>query len=105
MVEAAALGALGGDAEGRRYEGGEGCLRLLGQHQAAQPAGRIGEGRGDRVDAVEPDRAGGRLRARAALAALLRMTLRVRRARWVARLGDARRRGQAALAGWPARIV
>jgi hypothetical protein len=33
------------------------CLGFLGQQQAAQPAGRVGQGRGDGVMAIQPDRA------------------------------------------------
>jgi hypothetical protein len=41
---------------GRRQARGQRRFGVLGQHQAAQPARGVGEGGGDRVQAVEPDR-------------------------------------------------
>ena len=55
VVEPAALHLLGRYRPGRRLALGEGLLRLLGQQQVAQPAGGVGERRGDGVQAVEPD--------------------------------------------------
>ena len=62
VVEPAALDLLGRHRPGRRLALGEGLLRLLGQHEVAEAAGGIGERRGHRVQAVEPDGAAGSLR-------------------------------------------
>jgi hypothetical protein len=44
---------------GRRQACGQRRFRVLGQHQAAQPARGVGEGGGDGVQAIQPDRAAG----------------------------------------------
>ena len=62
VVEPAALDLLGRHRPGRRLALRQGLLGLLGQHQAAQAAGRIGQRGGHRVQAVEPDGAAGRVR-------------------------------------------
>ena len=55
VVEPAAIDLLGRHRPGRRLALREGLLGLLGQHQVAEAAGRIGQRRGDGVQAVEPD--------------------------------------------------
>ena len=62
VVEPAAFDLLGRHRPGRRLALGEGLLRLLGQHEVAEAARGIGERRGHRVQAVEPDGAAGSLR-------------------------------------------
>jgi hypothetical protein len=53
----------------------DGRLGFLGQQQAAQPAGRVGQGGGDGVVTIQPDGAFRRLRlARARMLARLELT-------------------------------
>jgi hypothetical protein len=64
-VEARAFDALDRQRPGLRHACDQGRLRILGQQQALQPAGRIGERGCDGVQSVQPDRAawGGRARS------------------------------------------
>ncbi len=58
VVEPGTVGAVHGKRPGLREQGCERGLRLLGQQEAAQAAGGVGQGGRDGVVAIEPDRAG-----------------------------------------------
>lgn len=62
LVETGAIDLLGGHCPGRRQELADRGLGLLGQKQTAKSAGRIGQGRGDGVVAIQPHRAFGCVR-------------------------------------------
>ena len=59
VIQPAAIDAFRLQRPGWRQPGGQRRLGVLGQHQAAQPARRVGERGGDRMQAVQPDRAPG----------------------------------------------
>ena len=78
MVEPAALHLLGRQRPRRRLALGEGLLRLLCQHEVAEAAGRVGERRGHRVQAVEPEGAAWRVRTVAVVALAVAMLVVLR---------------------------
>ena len=95
MVQPAALDSLGGDRPGLATLRGERRLGVLGQQQAAQPAGRIGQRGGDGVQAVQPDGAARRVGAGPGLGRP-----------YVGRAGAGRpRRGMQHGVAWPGRLL